>query len=97
MLCKSSVKLSKMVMANMLAVFLLMEVIVSGFRIGGVDGLSMQYYLTTCPFAEFAVKNTVNKALRGDPTLAAALIRMHFHDCFIEVSSPSLSSLHTQY
>ncbi|XP_057970950.1 peroxidase 47-like [Malania oleifera] len=49
-----------------------------------VEGLTMDYYLRTCPFAEFIVKNTVNSALQADPTLAAALIRMHFHDCFIQ-------------
>ncbi|KAK9065124.1 hypothetical protein SSX86_016507 [Deinandra increscens subsp. villosa] len=47
-------------------------------------GLSMNYYMMSCPMADFIVKNTVNSALRSDPTLAAGLIRMHFHDCFIE-------------
>ncbi|KAJ7975547.1 Peroxidase [Quillaja saponaria] len=79
----SSVNAMKMVMANFLGLFLVMEVIVSGFRFG-VDGLSMQYYLMSCPFVEPVVKNTVNRALQDDPTLAAGLVRMHFHDCFIE-------------
>nr|ACU82388.2 peroxidase 2 [Rubia cordifolia] len=49
-----------------------------------VYGLSMQYYSMACPFAEQIVRDTVNRALRSDPTLAAGLIRMHFHDCFIQ-------------
>lgn len=53
-------------------------------RFGGVDGLRMDYYLMSCPFVEPIVKSTVNSALQNDPTLAAGLIRMHFHDCFIE-------------
>ncbi|KAA3464420.1 peroxidase 47 [Gossypium australe] len=69
-------------MANLLSMFILMEV-VGGFRFG-VDGLRMDYYIMSCPFAESIVKNTVNRALQDDPTLAAALVRMHFHDCFIE-------------
>lgn len=74
----------KMVMANLLAVFFVIEVVViSGFRIGA-DGLNMNYYLMRCPFVEPVVKNIVNIALEDDPTLAAALVRMHFHDCFIE-------------
>ncbi|TYI30959.1 hypothetical protein ES332_A05G421000v1 [Gossypium tomentosum] len=70
-------------MANMLSMFILMEVVAGGFRFG-VDGLRMDYYIMSCPFAESIVKNTVNRALQDDPTLAAALVRMHFHDCFIE-------------
>ncbi|OMO90377.1 Plant peroxidase [Corchorus capsularis] len=54
----------------------------------GVDGLRMDYYMMNCPFADQIVKNTVNRALQDDPTLAAALVRMHFHDCFIEAGGP---------
>ncbi|KAL0907313.1 hypothetical protein M5K25_021714 [Dendrobium thyrsiflorum] len=48
------------------------------------NGLSMDYYAFSCPFAESIVMNTVFQALNKDPTLAAALLRMHFHDCFIQ-------------
>ena len=84
-----------MVGGNFLSVILLMEIIVNAF-IFGVDGLSMNYYLMSCPFADSIVKNTVNSALQDDPTLAAGLIRMHFHDCFIEVLSLSLSHMGSQ-
>lgn len=76
---------------NLFAVImLLMNVIASGWRVGVVDGLNMNYYIMTCPFAEVIVKNTVNRALQDDPTLAAALLRMHFHDCFIEGCDASI-------
>jgi peroxidase len=55
-----------------------------------IDGLSMQYYAIRCPLAEFVIKNTVNRALDADPSLAAALVRMHFHDCWIEGCDASL-------
>ncbi|KAL3626665.1 Peroxidase 47 [Castilleja foliolosa] len=48
------------------------------------NGLSMTYYVLTCPLAEIIVRNTVNKALQADSTLAAGLVRMHFHDCFVQ-------------
>ncbi|RDY08239.1 Peroxidase 47, partial [Mucuna pruriens] len=80
---KSSVRSLKVVMANLLTVLLLIEVFAYGF-IYGVDGLDMNYYFMSCPFVEPVVRNIVNRALFNDPTLAAALIRMHFHDCFIE-------------
>nr|KYP74592.1 Peroxidase 47 [Cajanus cajan] len=70
-------------MTNLLTVLLLIDVFAYGFRYG-VDGLNMNYYLMSCPFVEPVVKNIVNRAFQNDPTLAAALIRMHFHDCFIE-------------
>ena len=96
-----------MVIGKILGLILLMEMIVhgfrfevvdgfrfdvvNGFRFGVVDGLSMEYYLLRCPLAELIVKIKVIKALQADPTLAASLVRLHFHDCFIEVLSLSLS------
>lgn len=74
-----------MVLAYFLSVILAMEVIVSGYRFGAAGGLNMNYYIMTCPFAEAVVKDIVDRALQDDPTMAAGLIRMHFHDCFIEV------------
>lgn len=72
-----------MVRANLVSMILLMHAIV-GFPFHA-RGLSMTYYMMSCPFAEQIVKNSVNNALQADPTLAAGLIRMLFHDCFIEV------------
>ncbi|KAK8951279.1 Peroxidase 47 [Platanthera zijinensis] len=46
--------------------------------------LSVDYYSTRCPSAETTVKIAVRHALTADPTLAAALLRLHFHDCFIQ-------------
>ncbi|KAF5745070.1 peroxidase 47-like [Tripterygium wilfordii] len=80
---KASVRLRTMAIANLLSVFLVMEIIASGFRFGA-NGLSMNYYIMNCPFVDPIVKNTVQRALQSDPTLAAGLVRMHFHDCFIE-------------
>lgn len=72
-----------MVVSNLLGVLLVVEIMVNGamFR---AHGLRMDYYFMSCPFAEGIVKNTVTRALQSDPTLAAGLLRMHFHDCFIQ-------------
>lgn len=53
-----------------------------GARVG--EGLSLDYYAFRCPFAEAIIRNTVSRAIQRDPTIAAALLRMHFHDCFVE-------------
>ncbi|CAM8920046.1 unnamed protein product [Rhodiola kirilowii] len=59
-------------------------ILLGGFQLGLVNSLSMNYYLMSCPILEPIVKNTVSQALRSGPTLAAGLVRMHFHDCFIQ-------------
>ncbi|WCJ37589.1 Peroxidase superfamily protein [Euphorbia peplus] len=46
-------------------------------------GLNTRYYRRKCPEAELIVHKTVYKYISRDPTLAAPLLRMHFHDCFV--------------
>ena len=41
------------------------------------------FYTSTCRRAEAIVKSTVQSHVNSDPTLAAGLLRMHFHDCFV--------------
>ncbi|KAF3443721.1 hypothetical protein FNV43_RR13411 [Rhamnella rubrinervis] len=41
------------------------------------------FYQNTCPDAESIIWMTTQKYISRAPTLAASLLRMHFHDCFV--------------
>ncbi|KAF5762455.1 putative peroxidase [Helianthus annuus] len=45
--------------------------------------LSSNYYAKTCPNVESLVRKAVRDAATSDKKVPAALLRMHFHDCFI--------------
>ncbi|KAK6134851.1 hypothetical protein DH2020_031392 [Rehmannia glutinosa] len=49
--------------------------------------LEMNFYAKSCPKAEKIVLDYVNKHIPNAPSLAAALIRMHFHDCFVSTGN----------
>ncbi|KAI4389624.1 hypothetical protein MLD38_001830 [Melastoma candidum] len=48
-----------------------------------VDALSNNYYDKTCPNFEHPIRKVVKKAMANENIVPAALLRMHFHDCFI--------------
>lgn len=52
-------------------------------KIGGY--LYPQFYDGSCPRAQEIVKSIVSKAVAKEPRMAASLLRLHFHDCFVKV------------
>lgn len=55
-------------------------------RLTSSADLSFNFYASSCPVAEFLVRNTVRSATSNDPTIPGKLLRLLFHDCFVEVT-----------
>ncbi|KAJ4769502.1 Peroxidase [Rhynchospora pubera] len=47
-------------------------------------GLSFNYYESTCPQLEPIVRHYLWSSFKTDIGLAAGLLRLHFHDCFVQ-------------
>ncbi|XP_075659160.1 peroxidase 5-like [Castanea sativa] len=56
----------------------------------GGNSLHVGFYDTTCPQVEKIVADVVDNAISEDRGLAAALIRVFFHDCFVNGCDASI-------
>ncbi|GMH05341.1 hypothetical protein Nepgr_007181 [Nepenthes gracilis] len=53
-------------------------------------GLRVGFYADSCPSAEATVKAIINDIIDATPSLAAPLLRLHFHDCFVRGCDASI-------
>ncbi|KAF6137649.1 hypothetical protein GIB67_030541 [Kingdonia uniflora] len=68
---------------RVLEVLLCVIVVVACLSVKSEAQLQVGFYDSRCADAESIVKQEVSKAFNDDKGFAAALLRMHFHDCFI--------------
>jgi hypothetical protein len=54
--------------------------------------LSSTFYATKCPLALLTIKAYITAVVLQEPRMGASLLRLHFHDCFVQVSLVSLYS-----
>ncbi|XP_061348040.1 peroxidase 44 [Gastrolobium bilobum] len=52
--------------------------------------LQVGFYGSTCPKAESIVQQVVQNRFNRDKSITAALLRMHFHDCFVRGCDASI-------
>ncbi|CAM0957801.1 unnamed protein product [Alopecurus aequalis] len=57
---------------------------------GAAAELCVDYYDCTCPDAYKIVQGVLVEAHKSDPRIFASLIRLHFHDCFVQGCDGSL-------
>ncbi|XP_031384974.1 peroxidase A2-like [Punica granatum] len=57
--------------------------VVMGFR-SGVAELEGDFYEDSCPNASAIVRRVLEQAQQRDVRIGAKLIRLHFHDCFVQ-------------
>ncbi|KAF3446366.1 hypothetical protein FNV43_RR11545 [Rhamnella rubrinervis] len=52
---------------------------------GGSFGLFPEFYQFSCPQANDIVLSVLEKAIAKETRMAASLLRLHFHDCFVQL------------
>jgi len=50
------------------------------------NGLSWTFYKSKCPKVESIIRKQLEKVFKKDIEQAAGLLRLHFHDCFVQVT-----------
>ncbi|KAJ8770768.1 hypothetical protein K2173_021415 [Erythroxylum novogranatense] len=85
----SKVKLQKKVLMShaMSILFVLTILAFAPFCLCAINTgcyLYPQYYYHSCPKAQQIVKSIVAKAVAKETRMAASLLRLHFHDCFVK-------------
>ncbi|KAJ0630139.1 putative peroxidase [Helianthus annuus] len=54
------------------------------------QGTRLGFYRTSCPRVESIVQSAVQSAIRSNPAMAPGLLRMFFHDCFVNGCDASI-------
>nr|KYP72379.1 Peroxidase 46 [Cajanus cajan] len=61
------------------------------FATSASGSLVFNFYAASCPIAELIVRDTVSSSSSSDPSIPGKLLRLVFHDCFVEGCDASLT------
>jgi peroxidase len=68
------------------AAIVLLIVMTSMTFVARAQNLTSDYYDESCPSLFSIVEQQVQTAVANEARMAASLVRLHFHDCFVQVS-----------
>ncbi|KAH8502152.1 hypothetical protein H0E87_016790, partial [Populus deltoides] len=51
-----------------------------------------KFYYSSCPNALSTIRTAIRSAIASDRRMAASLIRLHFHDCFVQSEKTALGN-----
>ncbi|XP_071675250.1 uncharacterized protein [Lolium perenne] len=62
-------------------------ILLLGLAVTASAQLSATFYDASCPSALATIKSAVTAAVNNEPRMGASLLRLHFHDCFVQLAS----------
>ncbi|KAB1224593.1 Cationic peroxidase 1 [Morella rubra] len=65
------------------SLFCLLAFVLLALATTGSSQLSSQFYEKSCPLALLTIKRVVEDAVHQERRMGASLLRLHFHDCFV--------------
>lgn len=78
-------KEKKMRSLSTLIALLCVVVVFGGLSLSSNAQLDPSFYRNTCPKVHSIVREVVREVSKKDPRMLASLVRLHFHDCFVQV------------
>ncbi|MCL7021913.1 hypothetical protein MKW94_018512 [Papaver nudicaule] len=69
--------------SNSFSYFFLIVIVLVSVAVPSSDALSTNFYHKVCPKALPTIKKVVTDAVYREGRMGASLLRLHFHDCFV--------------